>query len=333
MIVIYNADETTICELKEECNTHCNCQGIQEIVADSNKGIRNDSNDQAALFTSNISSATVENSYVVREISHELKNFIRKCENDLIAIEWMKVGKFSLESLKLIYQQILQELPFYKAHRYLLDPGLYLPEEANPKSLYGLIASSPSVKLVFPGLFEANAMIEDLRILCLLEFEDKLDFVPAETQNGRNGGDSNESIVIEMKTKNSRTMREVALLYLNNTTLTFHPAYNIIREIEELMERDVPIILVHEKDSDMGGCDFIFKEQVEFLGMSNKKAQILFRDIAIPLYKRPEYRRVSLQAILEKVLSSSKNKTSKSKSLKKCIRKMNVLCRRDDELG
>lgn len=99
------------------------------------------------------------------------------------------------------------------------------------------------------------------------------------------------------------------------------------------MERDVPIILVHEKDLDMGGCGFIFKEQVEFLGMTNKKAQILFREIAIPLYKRPEYRRVSLQAILEKVLSSAKHKTTKSKSFKKCMRKMNVLCSRDDHLG
>lgn len=332
IILVYNSDNSKISEIVNDCADNCNLEGIKEIVVNrskisSQKSLEGDQNDQESLFASNRSSTQINDSYDVNEIYNQVKDFISRCNNENYPIEWLKVGKFSLESLKLIYYRALQELPFYKTHRYLLDKGLCLPEEVNPKSLHGLIKSLPSVNLVFPGIFERNNMVEDLRTLCLLEFEGTLTLVfdetPIESQK-EESEDYPKTLSVKMISKKQESEKEVAILYLNNHTFSSHPTYNIREEIENLMERKTPIFLVHEKDPQEGGCAFVFKEELQNMGFTSAKAQVLFKDIAIPLYKRSEYRKVSLQLILEKILKSAKQQTSNTISLKKCFKAVHI---------
>jgi len=63
--------------------------------------------------------------------------------------------------------------------------------------------------------------------------------------------------------------------------------------------KGIDIILVHEQDIDNGGCPLS-------LVMENTPTELLdpiqyFKVIAIPLYTRGEYRKISLRLILQKM--------------------------------
>lgn len=90
--------------------------------------------------------------------------------------------------------------------------------------------------------------------------------------------------------------KEVIILYLNAKTFT---SKNIFIRIESLQKAKIPIVLVHERDASKDACEFgTFFEQVPASLADN-----LFSEIAVPLYQRPEYREVSLQSILECMLT------------------------------
>jgi len=70
--------------------------------------------------------------------------------------------------------------------------------------------------------------------------------------------------------------------------------------------KGIRIILVHEQDLDKGGCPFsliIEKTSTELLDPPFK----LFREIAIPLYTRDEYRTISLRLILQKMITTERS--------------------------
>lgn len=87
------------------------------------------------------------------------------------------------------------------------------------------------------------------------------------------------------------------VLYLNKDT--FQSSETILNEIQEIKDAKIPIILVHEKDIERGACGF----ELFFNQVPGSFADEIFADIAIPLYKRKEYREISLNAIVEALLS------------------------------
>ena len=96
--------------------------------------------------------------------------------------------------------------------------------------------------------------------------------------------------------KQGKENKQVILLYLNAQTFA---SKNIFIRIESLQKAKIPIVLVHERDASKDACEFgTFFEQVPASLADN-----LFSEIAVPLYQRPEYREVSLQSILECMLT------------------------------
>ena len=69
------------------------------------------------------------------------------------------------------------------------------------------------------------------------------------------------------------------------------------------VHRLVYLVLVHEQDTSKGGCKF-----EEFFKVTPQKLinepYNLYRDIAVPLYSMEEYRNVSLQLIINKIVTS-----------------------------
>jgi len=80
--------------------------------------------------------------------------------------------------------------------------------------------------------------------------------------------------------------------------------------------KDICIILVHEQDVGKGGCPFsliIEKTSTELLDPPFK----LFREIAIPLYTRDEYRTISLRLILQRMGATAERRRRKCFTTKK----------------
>ena len=102
------------------------------------------------------------------------------------------------------------------------------------------------------------------------------------------------------------TCKTFMLLYLDKYTF----ADNQDRDQEELLavlqtcmdDPDIGLILVHEQDSRKHGCEFglFFQQSLPDDFIKNRySAHYLFKDIAIPLYSNPVYRKVSLLEILK----------------------------------
>jgi len=93
--------------------------------------------------------------------------------------------------------------------------------------------------------------------------------------------------------------KQVLLLYLNNG-ISLDKESKTLEIVKMAKNKGIYIILVHEQDVDKGGCPFsliIEKTSTEMLDPPFK----LFREIAIPLYTRDEYRTISLRLILQKM--------------------------------
>jgi len=92
---------------------------------------------------------------------------------------------------------------------------------------------------------------------------------------------------------------QVLLLYLNNAT-SFNKESKLLEIVKMAKNKGTSIILVHEQDIGKGGCPFslvIEKTSTELLDPPFK----IFREIAIPLYTRDEYRTISLRLVLRRM--------------------------------
>jgi len=91
------------------------------------------------------------------------------------------------------------------------------------------------------------------------------------------------------------------LVYLNKDVFQ-----NDGGELESILrtaiDMDLKIVLVFEKNPEKGACPFGHFFSVTPQELIDPPYEI-FRDIAIPLHARPQYRNVSLQSILEKIIS------------------------------
>ena len=93
--------------------------------------------------------------------------------------------------------------------------------------------------------------------------------------------------------------RQVLLLYLNSD-ISRDKESKTLEIVKMAKNKGTSIILVHEQDIDKGGCPFsliIEKTSTEMLDPPIK----IFREIAIPLYTRDEYRTISLRLILQRM--------------------------------
>jgi hypothetical protein len=111
------------------------------------------------------------------------------------------------------------------------------------------------------------------------------------------------------------------LLYLNKHTFEGNAQdQNEFKSIIQscIDDSDISIVLVHEKDTEKGGCDF-----GDFFGQAPEELirppNNLFRDIAIPLYSTQEYHIISLRHILCKMGATVKSK-SKKRSVMRTIK-------------
>jgi len=112
--------------------------------------------------------------------------------------------------------------------------------------------------------------------------------------------DENESNVEQKDNVHPPLERQVLLLYLNNDIFLDKEQSKTLEIVKMAKNKGICVILVHEQDIDKGGCPFsliIEKTSTELLDPPFK----LFREIAIPLYTRDEYRTISLRLILQKM--------------------------------
>ena len=94
------------------------------------------------------------------------------------------------------------------------------------------------------------------------------------------------------------------LLYLNE--FTFDEYYNsegeenVASTIESCLNCGIKVVLVHEQDRSMGGCEFnlFFEQAPQWL---YNPPYNLFNELAVPLYSSQAYRIVSLKKICVKL--------------------------------
>jgi len=108
-----------------------------------------------------------------------------------------------------------------------------------------------------------------------------------------------EDSSVELDNVHPSIERQVLLLYLNNG-ISLDKEGKTLEIVKMANNKGIYIILVHEQDIDKGGCPFsliIEKTSTELLDPPFK----LFREIAIPLYRRDEYRTISLRLVLQRM--------------------------------
>ena len=100
------------------------------------------------------------------------------------------------------------------------------------------------------------------------------------------------------------------LVYLNEDTFCDNDDMLHV-SVKHVMDRNIKIVLVHERNMQMGGCPFdeiITQTPQELI---NDPYNIFSQDIAISLYSETEYEHVSICQILRKL--GAEPDTSKSK--------------------
>ena len=101
--------------------------------------------------------------------------------------------------------------------------------------------------------------------------------------------------------------RSVVLLYLDKDIFLEEDSVATKAVLQAAIDMKIDIILVHEQDWDKGGCPFsLFLKQTP-QDLIDPPYEI-FKQIAIPLYSRPEYRQVSMRQILDKILATKSSR-------------------------
>eukprot|EP00555_Chaetoceros_dichaeta_P002211 CAMPEP_0198252350 /NCGR_PEP_ID=MMETSP1447-20131203/2848_1 /TAXON_ID=420782 /ORGANISM="Chaetoceros dichaeta, Strain CCMP1751" /LENGTH=497 /DNA_ID=CAMNT_0043937557 /DNA_START=1419 /DNA_END=2912 /DNA_ORIENTATION=+ len=148
-------------------------------------------------------------------------------------IMWLNSSlDFTIESVKMIVGKLLQKLPHYEKHPLLLHKGLMTDNELSPvESVLPLEImvcdaneGASNVALKLRGEYKGTLTINNIDIPNLLSM-----------QHGRK--------------------ETVMILYLNDKV--FDDEDNqLLDSVKLLIDKGIPIILVHEKDTSKGGCPF-----------------------------------------------------------------------------
>ena len=107
-----------------------------------------------------------------------------------------------------------------------------------------------------------------------------------------------------MNLSNDRLKRDnkeaVMLVYLNKMVFQGTDS-NLSNSIIRAIEQDIQVVLVHENDTNKGGCAFWEIMEQTPVQLKSKPYSIYSNDIAVSLYSIEEYQRTSLRQLLFKM--------------------------------
>jgi hypothetical protein len=302
IILIYEGDESVIEEMEDECLSNCgisngeqDCPGAESIL-DGLFGYTFTPHDNPRMHG---------------------------------PIQWLNEGSFSAAAINRIYSQILSNLPDYKRHPNLLqEHGIKVPGELGEVSL-----EFPINLLVYENNYGCSDVAEELKTMLQKQGESVLFTVcdasvilqknSQEIDSGLNDAATNSQAEIlldpSLTPPHILDVPTFFLLYLNEHTFegSDQDQHELTAIIQSCIDDSkISIVLVHEKDTAKGGCDFgdFFAKAPEEL---IKPPNNLFRDIAIPLYSTEEYRIISLRQILCKMGATGKSGSRKMSIMRK----------------
>eukprot|EP00592_Proboscia_alata_P023596 CAMPEP_0194424146 /NCGR_PEP_ID=MMETSP0176-20130528/23412_1 /TAXON_ID=216777 /ORGANISM="Proboscia alata, Strain PI-D3" /LENGTH=2584 /DNA_ID=CAMNT_0039233745 /DNA_START=230 /DNA_END=7984 /DNA_ORIENTATION=+ len=294
IIVLYEGDDSTVEDMKNECMDHCGGNNVEKDCPGS-----------ACILK-----RLLEGDTNMKSLQH----------NDPCCthgpIQWLNEGCFSAAAKNRIYSQILGNLPHYKRYpNLLLEQGIRVPGELSQVSL-----DAPINILTHRSKHSCSDVAEELKTILPEEKSDLISVYDARMFFKKNMQEIDSFLEDDRVIKSSNQAEiqhndlatpqnlpndnpSFLLLYLNKFTFEGCAEYQseLASVIQSCIDQsEISIVLVHEKDIAKGGCDFgcFFTSAPEEL---IKPPNNLFRDIATPLYKSKEYRIVSLRQILCKM--------------------------------
>ena len=193
----------------------------------------------------------------------------------------------------------------------VLDKGLQMPDEVASVEL------PSSIQLL---ICEENAGVRDLAIEIQSHSPGKIKMETLQGAKSMQGGigDNNPTStletgivdeiipMLEQISSDIAVQKQVLLLYLN--TFTFCDRENSITEaLKVATDMGIGIIIVHEQDIDKGGCPFSYCFDHAPQWLIDRPYRIFEDVVAVPLYSRDEYRKVSLRLILQKMVALTRD--------------------------
>jgi hypothetical protein len=198
-------------------------------------------------------------------------------------VVWSRVSEFQLASLKAVVIRMLRHLPYYTANGAELEAGAYAMNQIRPQSFQRPVriltctsnkgAHRIATELAAAACHPGSARVEVAEVLSEHSLEEF-------TARGT-----------------TRHVQVVLLLYLNKETFVGNDGVETAVALRHLLDSRIPVVLVHETDTSVGGCPFS-----TFIEAAPKELQVapykLFGHIAVALFSAPELRSVSLRLLL-----------------------------------
>jgi len=201
-------------------------------------------------------------------------------------ILWLGGGgaHYAIEAVKMVSFSILRNLPFYCKRPGELAPGLKVQGELGAVEM-----SIPVDVFVCAGNVGSRRIVEEARST-----------IPKQSEyiNILDGG-SLLDIDETFEEENPLDKKQYLLLYLDEDIFLDddEEVYEIVRKA---IMMNIDIVTVHEQDSALGACAF-----ETFFGQTPSELIeppfALYKDIAVPLFPDPEYRKVSIRQVLMKL--------------------------------
>merc|ERR1740124_1432558 len=202
-------------------------------------------------------------------------------------IQWLGGGgaHFAIEAVKLVSFSILTNLPFYMKLPGQLQPGLKVAGELGPVEL-----SVPVDIFVCASNVGARRVIEEAKTTLSTQ-GDLINILDSAILHNTTSFLETDDISVDNK--------KFLVLYLDED-IFLDEDDEVYATVRAALKMNIEVINVHELDSAMGACSFetFFTQTPSEL---IEPPYTLYRDIAVPLYSLPEYRKVSLRQLLMKL--------------------------------
>ena len=318
IIVLYDGGVNVVEEMKEECQTQC-----------TNDESRKESTSVSDLLDILTGSAPGENS----------DEPICWLKEGSFSVESLKLVFLRVFRNLPFYQD--------NSRRRQLDKGLYLPSDVDSVPLSSSVqllyceenvgafelakeieAKCPHKIIIASAVVKEEQMAEENSVKSVLDvFPITGTFPVVKSDDLEDGLSVRRTVRIDevdslINAKEARDLsgylvdivadsqKQVLLLYLNKNTFGDGGDNDavVVKVVKAAKQRGVDIILVHEKDVDKDGChqfNYIYDHTPQEL---NDHPFKIYKDIAIPLYSRNEYRKISLQLILQNIGGEDKKR-------------------------
>jgi len=192
-------------------------------------------------------------------------------------ILWISKGlQFSLESIKLVADRLVRSLPYYQKNAALLHAGMKIDGEIKPAEML------MPLDILYCG---DNAGAYEVALNIIDECNDNVEVCEMNLSNDRLKRDNKEAVM---------------LVYLNKMPFQGTNT-NLSNSIIRAIEQNIQVVLVHENDTNKGGCAFWEIMEQTPVQLKSKPYSIYSNDIAVSLYSIEEYQRTSLRQMLFKM--------------------------------